>query len=215
MKSPGIALIAILLWAVTIVVFAWFFIRGNTVAGTDSRTAVVLHWTLAVLIIATTALGFYMMSVEKEPGAESYFQLHMSVGIVIASIVVARIVWRLTHRTAPLPASVPRWQVWLAGATQGLIYLLMVLMPLTGYLGASHSKGGVPFFGLATPRWAAPDHDTAESFYDIHSLLIWVLIVLVALHVAGALKHWLIDKDGVFQRMTFKARHRTANPPPR
>jgi cytochrome b561 len=178
------------------------------------RTAVVLHWTLAVLLVATTALGFYMMSVEKEPGADAYFNLHMSIGIVIALLVITRIVWRLTHPPQPLPASVPRWQVWLAGATQASIYLLVVLMPLTGYLGASHSKAGVPLFGLATPRWTAPDHDTAESFYTIHSVLIWVLIFLVALHVAGALKDLLIDRDGVFQRMWFRSRHRTASPPP-
>ncbi len=177
------------------------------------RTAVVLHWTLAVLILATIPLGFFMVAVEEEPGAETYFDLHMSVGIVIALLVVARIVWRLTHRPQPLPVSVPRWQVWLAGATQASIYLLIVLMPITGYLGASHSKGGVPFFGLTTPRWTAPDHDTAEEFLGIHSILIWVLIVLLVLHVAGALKHLLIDKDGVFQRMTFRPRHRTASPP--
>ena len=178
------------------------------------RTAVALHWTLAVLLIATTALGFFMTAVEKEPGAESYFKLHMSVGIVIALLVATRIVWRLTHPPQPLPASVARWQIWLAGATQALIYLVMVLMPITGYLGASRSKAGVPFFGLTTPRWVAPDHDTAEQFFGIHSALIWVLIGLVALHVAGALKHLLIDRDGVFQRMGFRSQRRTASQPP-
>lgn len=179
-----------------------------------SRTAIVLHWTIAVLILATIPLGFFMVAVEKEPGAETYFVLHMSIGIVIASLVVARIVWRLTHPPQPLPVSVPRWQVRIAAATHASIYLLLVLMPLTGYLGASHSKAGVPFFGLATPRWFAPDHDTAESFFGIHSALIWVLIVLVALHIAGALKHLLIDKDDVFHHMWFRSRHRTASPPP-
>lgn len=178
------------------------------------RIAVALHWTLAVLLVATTALGFFMTAVEKEPGAESYFKLHMSVGIVIALLVATRIVWRLTHPPQPLPASVARWQVWLAGATQASLYLVIVLMPITGYLGASHSKAGVPFFGWATPRWAAPGHDTAEQFFGIHSVLIWVLIVLVVLHVSGALKHRLIDRDGVFQRMGFRLRHRTARPPP-
>ena len=178
-------------------------------------TAIALHWTLAVLLAATTLLGFYMMSVEKEPGAETWFNLHMSVGLVIATLVLARIFWRLAHPPQPLPASVARWQVWLATATQGLIYLSIVLMPVTGYLGASHSKAGVPFFGLATPRWTAPDHDTAEGFFSIHAILIWVLIALVALHVAGALKHLLFEKDGVFQRMWLKPQHRTAPLPPR
>jgi cytochrome b561 len=53
----------------------------------------------------------------------------------------------------------------------------------------------------ATPRWAAPNHDMAERFFDLHSTLIWIVVALVALHVAGALKHLLVDKDRVFQRM--------------
>jgi cytochrome b561 len=169
-------------------------------------TAVGLHWLLALLLSFIAALGWYMMSVEDEPGSGRYFELHKSIGLVIALLVAARIVWRLTHRPASLPTGVPPWQVRLSAVSVGLLYALMVLMPLTGYLGASYSKSGVPFFGLATPRWALPDHDTAERFFDIHGVLIWVLVALVAVHVLGALKHLLIDKDGVFQRMGFGGR---------
>ncbi|MEO8525697.1 MAG: cytochrome b/b6 domain-containing protein, partial [Caldimonas sp.] len=158
--------------------------------------------------------GWYMMSVEHEPGSVGYFDLHKSVGIVIAFLVATRILWRLGHPPGPLPASLPAWQVKLARGTQAMLYLLMVLLPLTGYLGASWSKAGVHWFGLTTPAWAVPDHDRAEQFFDIHSVLVWVLVVLVALHVAGALKHLLIDKDGVFHRMAFRSRHRTARRPP-
>lgn len=178
------------------------------------RTAVALHWTLAVLLVATTALGLFMMSIEDEPGSGWYFDLHKSVGIVIALLVGARVVWRLKNRPEPLPASVPIWQAKLAVATQAMLYLLMVLVPLAGYLGASFSKAGVRFFGLATPPWALPDHDLAEQFFGIHSVLVWVLIALAALHVAGAMKHLLLDRDGVFQRMGLRSRHRTARPPP-
>ena len=168
--------------------------------------AVGLHWLLALLLSFIAALGWYMMSVEDEPGSARYFELHKSVGLVIALLVAARIVWRLTHRPASLPASVPRWQALLSAVAVALLYALMVLMPLTGYLGASYSKHGVALFGLATPSWALPDHDTAERFFDIHGVLIWVLVAVVAVHVLGALKHLLVDKDGVFQRMGFGAR---------
>ena len=60
-------------------------------------------------------------------------------------------------------------------------------------------------FGLTTPHWALPNHDRAEQFFGIHSVLIWVLVVLVGVHVLGALKHLLLEKDGVFQRMWFKS----------
>ena len=169
-----------------------------------TATAVVLHWTLAVLLGGAAALGWYMMSVEREPGSGQYFDLHKSVGLVIALLVLARIAWRLTHPPRALEASVPRWQVRLSAWTQGLLYVLMALMPVTGYLGASYSKRGVSLFGWATPRWVQPDHDTAEWFFGVHSWLIWVMAALVALHVAGALKHLLVDHDGVFRRMTLR-----------
>ena len=89
-------------------------------------------------------------------------------------------------------------------ATQALLYVLMVFMPVTGYPGASYSKAGVKFFGADAPRWALPDHDLAERFFGVHSVLIWVLVALIALHVLGALNHGLKRKDGVLQRMLFK-----------
>lgn len=181
----------------------------TSTAGTTwrySRTAVVLHWTVALLLAATSGLGWYMMSIEDEPGSAWYFDLHKSVGVVIALLIASRVGWRLANRPEPLPAGVPMWQAKAAEGTQALLYVLMVLMPITGYLGASYSKAGVRLFGLATPQWALPNHDRAEQFFGIHSVLIWVLVVLVVIHVLGALKHLVMDKDGVHQRMWFKPR---------
>jgi len=100
----------------------------------------------------------------------------------------------------------PKWQVRLAVVTHWLLYMLMIVIPVVGYLGASYTKSGVAWFGRATPRWAEPNHDLAEQFFNVHGTLVWVLVALVALHVAGALKHWLIDKDGTFQRMGYARR---------
>jgi cytochrome b561 len=169
-------------------------------------TAIALHWGIALLIAFIAALGWYMMSIEDEPGSGWYFNLHKSLGIVMALLVAVRIGWRSLNRPEPLSTAIPKWQRQLSQATQGLLYLLMVLVPFAGYIGASYTKKGVLWFGLATPHWAVPDHDRAEQFFDIHSVLVWVLVVLVALHVLGALKHLLIDHDGVFQRMLFKRR---------
>jgi cytochrome b561 len=171
-----------------------------------SRTAIALHWGIALLIAFMAALGWYMMSIEDAPGSGWYFDLHKSFGITLALLVVARVGWRLLNRPEPLPAAIAKWQRKLSKATQWLLYLLMALVPAAGYLGASYSKNGVQWFGLATPHWAPPDHDRAEQFFDIHAVLIWVLVVLVGLHVLGALKHLLIDHDGVFQRMLLKRR---------
>jgi cytochrome b561 len=175
------------------------------------RLTVVLHWTLAALITALAALGWFMMAIEDDPGSRWYFDQHKSFGLVLALLVAVRIVWRAGPGTKPPPAGLPGWQDKLAKAVQGLLYLLMVLMPLSGYLGAAYSKSGVAWFGLATPRWAVPDHDRAEWFFDMHSVLIWVLAAAVVLHVLGALKHRLIDRDDVMQRMGWGS----SPPPPR
>jgi len=172
-----------------------------------SRTAIALHWILAVLITFTTAIGWRMMLIEHEPGSEQWFDLHRSIGLVIAAFVAARVLWRLTHRPEPLPPG-PAWSARFAAITHPVLYLLMILLPITGYLGASYTKSGVRWFGLATPRWALPDHDLAETFFTVHGVLLWTLVALVALHILGALRHLLVDKDQVFQRMWFAPRRR-------
>jgi cytochrome b561 len=172
------------------------------------RTAIILHWLLALLITLTTAIGWRMMFIEHEPGAETFFDLHKSIGLIIATGVVIRVFWRLTYRPEPLPPG-PAWSARLASITHFLLYLLMVALPLTGYLGASYTKAGVQWFGAATPAWAVPDHDRAELFFGVHQILVWTLVVVVTLHVLGGLKHLLVDRDRVFHRMWFGSRRRS------
>ncbi len=168
-----------------------------------SSTAMVLHWLLAILLVSMIGVGWYMMSIEDEPGAGWFFVLHKSVGIVVFALVAWRLTWRLLHPPPPLPASVPAWQERVAKASHRLLYAAMIAMPLIGLTGAAFSKSGVAFFGLAIPRLVAPNHDLAEVFFGAHSVVAWILVALMALHVAAALKHLIVDKDGVFQRMWF------------
>jgi cytochrome b561 len=169
-----------------------------------ARPAVLLHWILAVLIASLLGIGWYMMSIEDDPGSDWYFDLHKSIGIVVFGLVLLRIIWRATHRPAPLPATLPAWQVRASHITEWALYVCMLLMPLLGFLGASFSKSGVAFFGTPLPSLAARNHDTAELFFGLHSALAWVLVALIAFHVAGGLKHLVVDKDRVFQRMWFR-----------
>jgi cytochrome b561 len=152
-----------------------------------SGFAISMHWGSVVALALTAALGSYMMSIEDEPGVGWYFAQHKSWGLAFGLLLVMRLAWRLFNRPGPFPLKMPKWQERLASGTQLLLYVLMVLMPLTGYLGASHSEHGVQLFGANLPTWAVVNHDTAEWFFDIHSTMIWMLMALVALHVAGAL----------------------------
>ena len=165
--------------------------------------AVLLHWTLAVLIVGMVALGWYMVEIEDDPGSAWFFNLHKSIGLVIAALVLLRLVWRLGHRPSPLPASLPSWQVSMSKATHGLLYAAMVAMPVFGIFGALLSKKGIVFFGTALPRVFETNHELAEIFFDAHGITTWILVGLVSLHVLAGLKHLLVDKDGVFQRMWF------------
>jgi cytochrome b561 len=144
-----------------------------------------------------------MTSIEDDPGADAWFNLHKSIGLVVFALVLLRIGWRLGHRPQPLPASMPRWQVLAASAVQWLLNACLLLLPVTGFLGASYTRSGVVFFGLHLPAWRAPDHDTAELLFSVHQALGWILVWLVTVHLLAALKHLLLDRDRVFQRMWF------------
>lgn len=166
-----------------------------------ASVAIALHWMLAVGVFGLMGVGWYMLSIEKDPGSAWYFDKHKSFGMIVFVLVLARIWWRARHRPAPLPDSVPTWQVRLAHLTQWGLYGCLVLMPILGFIGASYSEEGVTFFDLPLPSWLAQNHDRSELLFSLHIGLAWVLGALIALHVAGALKHLLVDRDGVFQRM--------------
>jgi cytochrome b561 len=175
----------------------------TTAAWRYGMPAIVLHWLLALLIAGMVALGWYMMSIEKQPQGPWYFDLHRSVGLMVAALVVLRVLWRLTHGPAPLPASLPRWQVRLSSTTHWLLYACMIVMPVTGVVGAGYNRSGLQFFGLALPAWSAPDRELSHFFLNIHSFTVWILVGLVVLHAAAGLKHLMVERDAVFQRMWF------------
>lgn len=166
-----------------------------------SSPAKFFHWTLAVLIPSLVGLGWYMMSVEEEPGSEWLFDLHMSLGLTAAALIAMRLFWRLRHVPAALPSALPAWQVKASRYTHKLLYLLLILMPTSGYLGASFSGDSVAYFGVPTLSWASKNDLIKEQFFTIHSWIAWILVVAIALHVLAALKHLFLDRDGVFERM--------------
>jgi cytochrome b561 len=175
----------------------------TTAAWRYGMPAIVLHWVLALLIAGMVALGWYMMTIEKQPQGPWYFDLHRSLGLVVAALVVLRVLWRLSHGPAPLPASLPRWEVQASSLAHWLLYVCMIVMPVTGILGAGYNRSGLQFFGVALPVWAAPDRALSHLFFNVHSFTVWILVALVVLHAAAGFKHLLVERDAVFQRMWF------------
>lgn len=164
--------------------------------------AMLLHWVLAVLVVGMLALGFSLEDIPRNtPERGFYVNLHKSFGVLALVLVLLRITWRVTHKPPPLEASLPRWQAVAAAWSHRLLYLCILLQPLSGYLASSFGKYGVKFFGVELPNWGWEDKALRGFFGGVHGFVAMALVVLIAIHVLAALKHLLVDRDQVFQRM--------------
>jgi cytochrome b561 len=166
-----------------------------------SRAAIAMHWILALALFAQLALGWWMLDVPKSPPGvrAGWFNLHKSIGLSIALLVVLRLVWRATH-PVPADALLPRWQRSAARWAHGLLYACMFAMPLSGYLGSTFTRYPVRYFGAVLPQW---NHDwpaAKQLMSNVHYAVAWAFMALLALHVGAALWHWL-QRDGVMDRM--------------
>ena len=168
-----------------------------------TRTAIVLHWLIAVLLLGQFAFGWYLQEIPRGVPERSYFvNLHKSSGILLGLLILVRVGWRLTHKPPALPDTIPRVQQRIASVTHILLYVLMVVMPLSGYIASNYSKWGVKFFNVVTfPPWGVESKLIYAIFNQTHKVASWLLLALVILHVFAGLKHLLVDRDRVFSRM--------------
>lgn len=174
-----------------------------------SSVAILLHWTIAALILTNLGLGWWMQTLEGLAQFEKY-QLHKSIGILVLLLSVLRLVWRLTHRAPPYPDSMRSWEKLAASSVHWLLYAIMIGMPLTGWLLVSTSAFNLPTLLFHTVPWPhLPVHDwPVEARMQInhlsegaHKALAFGTAALVALHVGAALKHQLVARDKVLSRM--------------
>jgi cytochrome b561 len=160
-----------------------------------------LHWAIVVLLVVQVTLG--KIAHELPLGLERLVMIarHKSVGITILGLALVRLAWRWIDRPPP-PPPMPRWQELAARLNHGALYALLFALPLTGWLMSSAANRPASWFGLLQlPDFIAPDPGLKELFMEVHELLVNVLFVLAGLHVAAALKHQFIDRDGLLQRM--------------
>ncbi len=166
-----------------------------------TRTAMALHWLLALLIVGNLALGLYMTELAFSMARLKLYNWHKWAGAVILALSAARLVWRLFHRPPPSPP-MPGWQRQAARATHGLLYALFFAVPLAGWAYSSASGFPLVVFGvLPLPDWVGVDRQLADLLKPLHKWLALSLAALVVVHVAAALKHHLVDRDGLLQRM--------------
>jgi cytochrome b561 len=162
-----------------------------------------LHWTVAALILLVQVpAGLTMNAVGRGPLQDLLYNVHKTTGLVIFALAVIRLAWRTRHPVPALPADLPDWQRTTAQTTHWLLYALLFLMPLSGFLYTAMGGFPVPLFGLYDLARLVPENKpAAEVFETIHVSLQYVLYLVVALHVAGALQHHLVRRDGVLRRM--------------
>jgi cytochrome b561 len=166
-----------------------------------TATAIALHWLLAVAIVGSFSLGLYMTGLPLSPARLKLYNWHKWAGIVILTLSAARLLWRLTHRP-PADLPMPTWQRTAAHAVHTLLYLLFFAVPLMGWAYSSAAGFPVVVFGvLPLPDFVPADKALAESIKPWHGRLAWCLAALVVAHVAGALKHHLVDRDRILSRM--------------
>ena len=166
-----------------------------------SWQSMLLHWLLTVIVIGMLCLGYLLDGMPRGPDKNFYVGLHKSFGVLALVLVLLRLAWRARRAPPPLPLSIPRWQRIAAAVTHGLLYLCILLQPLSGYLASSFTRDGLEFFGMALPHWGWNDKPLRSFFGEVHGMVAIALVVLITIHVLAALKHLLIDRDRVFQRM--------------
>jgi cytochrome b561 len=162
-----------------------------------------LHWLVAALVFGQLALGWWMIGLPDLPrGVQApWYNLHKSIGLTIGMLMLARLWWRARHAAPSLPASLPRWQARAARANHAALYACLLLMPLSGYLGSVFSGYPIRYFGTALPQWGWASPPLKAFFSGVHFATVCLLVALIALHLAAALKHLLVTRDGVFARM--------------
>jgi cytochrome b561 len=175
--------------------------------------AIVLHWLLAAMIVGSLGVGLYMTDLPFSPQRIKLFNWHKWAGITILVLSALRLLWRLSHRPPAIPprvlAVMPRWQRAGYRVSHTLMYLLFFAVPLFGWAYTSALGIPVVWFGvLPLPDFVPVDKDFAEAILKpLHHGSAFTLAGVALLHVAAALKHHWIDRDGLLKRMWPGPRH--------
>jgi cytochrome b561 len=187
---------------------------STTVArSTYSRVAIILHWLIGIAIIANL-IGGLLHDLPPREMRGVIMGLHKATGITILVLSVARLLWRLTHRPPLLAATIKAWEKGIAHATHWIFYLLIILVPVSGWVmvSAAEKRRPLTWFGVFDIPYlpVAQDRIAAAGAGNAHELLAFVMIGLLVLHIGAALKHHYLDRDNTLARMLPLLRERTA-----
>ncbi|QKV52406.1 cytochrome b [Comamonas antarctica] len=171
-----------------------------------TATAKLLHWVLAIALIGAIGLGLYMVSLSFSPLRLKLYNWHKWLGVSILVLSVVRLGWRFANKPPALPAAMqaamPAWQHLAHHGTHLALYALFFAVPLLGWAYSSAAGFPIVFLGmLPLPDFVSPSPELAEMIKPLHQWSAYALAALIVLHVAAALKHQFIDRDGLLLRM--------------
>lgn len=167
-----------------------------------TATAIALHWVTALLLIVTFPLGVYMHGLALSPFKLQLVSYHKWIGVTVLLLTVARLAWRVKHVPPPLPETVPLWQQRAAQGLHLLLFVLLLVIPVSGWLMSSAKGVPVVYLGLVQlPDLVGKDKALGDTLQEVHEALNFGLLALAGMHVAAALKHHFLDKDTTLLRM--------------
>lgn len=165
--------------------------------------AIALHWLMAPAIIGIFALGWWMRQLSYyDPWYRQGPELHKGIGILLAGLLLFRLAWKLLNPSPVQEANTPHWQTLAARLAHGVIYLLLLAIVASGYLISTADGRAIDVFGwfsLPATIQAIPNQEDIAG--QVHEILAWSLMTLVALHALAALKHHFIDRDATLRKM--------------
>jgi cytochrome b561 len=163
--------------------------------------AQLFHWAIVALVITQFVLA--RRAEGLSPVAKiGVLATHKSVGITILGLALLRLTWRLFNPVPPLPAGAPRWQDRAAHVSHFLLYALLFITPVLGWLMSSARNFSVSWFGLVQlPDFIAPNRATYETLHEAHEIMAYSLAGIAIVHAAAALKHHFFDRNDVLRRM--------------
>ncbi|SEN51130.1 cytochrome b561 [Pseudorhodobacter antarcticus] len=168
-----------------------------------STTARLFHWGMAALILVTIPVGLLMVQSGIGRSLQNaLFLYHKNVGVLLLGLIMARLVWRVLNPAPPLPAGLPAWQAKLSRVTHGLLYALLLVVPLSGYIRVR--AGGFPIESLdafGVPSLVQKSEQLAALAKSVHYYSGMMIAALLVLHIGAALYHRFAKQDGVFARM--------------
>lgn len=174
----------------------------ETAAPQYTSTAKVLHWLIALMIIGLFALGQYMNDLSMSPSKLQLYSWHKWAGVTVFLLVLIRLGWRLLHTPPALPAQMSKPQRLASHIGHAVLYLLMLAIPISGWLMSSAKGYQTVWFGVVPlPDLIGKDKQIGEALVELHESLNGLLMLIVAIHALAALKHHFIDRDDVLIRM--------------